>query len=321
MKILVLGGTLFVGRHIVEALLAAGHTVSIFNRGKSPVEFPEFVERLNGDRDEGMQGLKILTDHTWDVCVDVSGFTPQQVRPSAEKLHGCVGRYIFVSAVSVYGDPVHGPVYETHSRIPPANEDVTEINSETYGALKVTCENIIREIYADKCTLIRPQIVAGPHDPFDRFSYWVRRATLGNEMLAPGDGSDFLQVIDARDVAQFTRTLIENDIGGSFNLSGPRLTWKEFMKVLGAENIVWVSAEIIKSAGLTQTELPLYRQNASARSSLMNVSSEKAVSAGLKLTDIEVTIKDTKNWLHDSSILPALSPEIEKNLISIAKNQ
>jgi 2'-hydroxyisoflavone reductase len=130
MTVLILGGTQFVGRHIVEALLAGGHKVSILTRGKSPDELPTQVERLRGDRDAGVLGLEALMGRSWDACVDVSGYTPRQVRPSAERLCARVKRYAFVSAVSVYGDPVHRPVRETHPRMPPADEDVTEVDGK-----------------------------------------------------------------------------------------------------------------------------------------------------------------------------------------------
>lgn len=318
MKVLILGGTQFIGRHIVEALLAVGHTVSTLTRGKSPDELSTQVERLRGDRDEGALGLQTLTGRSWDVCVDVSGYTPRQVRPSAERLRASVKRYVFVSAVSVYGDPDHRPVRETHPRIPPASEDVTEVTGETYGALKVTCENIVQQVYGDRCTLLRPQVVAGPHDPSGRYSYWVQRAKQGGDMLAPGDGSDHVQVMDVRDLARFTRTVIENDLGGAFNLAGPRLTWAEFMQILGAENIVWVAAEIIKSAGLTFLELPLFRPEHGALSGLMDVSIERAQNAGLTLTDPEVTVRDTRNWLEGRNLTLSLSPEREAQLIRIA---
>ena len=164
MRVLILGGTQFVGRHIVEALLPTGHSVSILTRGKSSDELPAQVERLRGDRDKGALGLKALTGRSWDVCVDVSGYTPRQVRPSAERLRASVKRYIFVSAVSVYGDPDRRPVRETHPRMPPAGEDVTEVEGEMYGRLKVTCEDIVQQTYADRSMLLRPQIVVGPHD-------------------------------------------------------------------------------------------------------------------------------------------------------------
>ena len=160
-----------------------------------------------------------------------------------------------------------------------------------------------------------PQIVAGLHDPIDRFSYWVRRITQGGEVLAPGDGSDFVQFIDGRDVAQFARTVSEKALGGAYNLAGLRLTWADFMKRLGAENIVWVPAEVIRANGVTEFELPLYRKAGGPRSSLMHVSNERAIGAGLKLTALEVTATDVREWLAVNNMPPALSREREAALI------
>jgi 2'-hydroxyisoflavone reductase len=319
MKILVLGGTQFIGRHIAETLLAARHRVSILNRGKSLDELPPEVERLRGDRDEGALGLNALMDRSWDVCVDVSGYTPRQVRPSAEKLRTSVKRYLFVSAVSIYGDPVHRPVRETNPRMSPASEDVVEVEGEMYGRLKVTCENIIQQVYAERCTLLRPQIVVGPHDPSGRYSHWVQRAVRGGDMLAPGDGSDHVQFIDVRDFARFTRDVIEKDLGGVFNLAGLRFTWAQFMKILGAQNLVWVAADLIKSAGVTEFELPLFRPEHGARSGLMDVSNERARAAGLTLTDPEVTARDMRAWIAGKHLTPMFSPEREGELIRIAR--
>jgi 2'-hydroxyisoflavone reductase len=156
MRVLVLGGTQFVGRHIVEVLLDGGHAVSTFNRGMSRDELPAAVERLRGDRDAAPAGLEVLIGRTWDACVDVSGYTAQQVRSSADTLRGSVGHYIFVSAVSVYGDPAHGPVDESQPRLPPAEADVVEVNRATYGPLKVTCENLVQDTFGDRCALLRP---------------------------------------------------------------------------------------------------------------------------------------------------------------------
>jgi len=319
MKILVLGGTQFVGRHIVEAMVEAGHFVTILNRGKTADALAAQVERLRGDRDEGIAGLDALNDRSWDVCVDVSGYTARQVRSSAEKLRKNVGHYVFISAVSVYGDPARGPVRETHPRSTPAGEDVTEIGGDTYGPLKVTCENIVQEVYGDRCALLRPQIVAGPHDPIDRFSYWVRRIGQGGEMLAPGDGSDHVQFIDGRDVAQFTRTVCEKALGGAYNLAGMRLTWADFLKRLGAQKTVWVPAEVIRANGVTEFELPLYRKVGGPRSSLMNVGNQCAIAAGLKLTPLETTANDVREWLASNDMAPALSREREAALINAAR--
>lgn len=320
MRILVLGGTQFIGRHIVETLLAAGHTVSILTRGKSPDELPPQVERLRGDRDEGAAGLEALLGRTWEACVDVSGYTPRQVRASAERLRDSVGRYVFVSSIAVYRDTPDRPVLETFPLMMPAAEDVTEVNGETYGALKVTCENIVEELYADRSTLLRPQIVAGPHDPTGRYPYWVQRAMLGGEMLAPGDGTDHVQVVDVRDLARFTLTVLETNVSGNFNLAGPRLSWAEFLTMLGAKNPVWISDAILEAAGLTFVELPLYRPEYGERSSLMAVSSARAEAAGLTLTAPEVTAQDVRAWLHGQTVLPLLSPEREAELIRLSRS-
>lgn len=319
LKILVLGGTQFVGRHGVETLVQAGHRVTVFNRGQTLDELPEQVERLRGDRNSGVAGLVALSNRTWDACLDVSAYLPRQVRSSADMLRGRVGHYVFMSAVSVYGDPVDGPVLETQPRLPSAAEDVSDITHATYGPLKVACEEIVQSMYQDRCAILRPQIVAGPYDPWDRFSYWVRRATLGGEMLAPGDGSDHVQVIDARDVAQFTRIVVEQGLAGGFNLAGPRVTWAEFMNILGARNLVWVPNEIIKAEGITEFELPLYRRDGGPRSRLMHVSNARAVAAGLNLTDVAVTARDVHSWLRDHELPPALSADREATLIGICR--
>jgi 2'-hydroxyisoflavone reductase len=321
LKVLVLGGTRFVGRHIVEALAAGGHQMSVFARGNSPDELPAAVERIRGDRDDGAAGLEALAGRTWDACVDVSGYTPRQVRPSAELLSGRVDRYVFTSTVSVYEDSHDLPVLETHPLLPEAAEDVTEITGETYGPLKVTCERIVANTYGERSTILRPQIVAGPFDPTRRHTYWVQRAMQGGEMLGPGTGEDFVQVIDARDIARFVRTAIETHASGVFNMAGPRLTWRTFMNALGASDVAWVSADILDAAGLTFVEVPLFRPNGSERSSLMHVSHDRASAAGLMLTDPRETIDAVRAWLTDHPLEPPLSPERERELIEKSRQR
>lgn len=318
MKILILGGSKFIGRHVAEELLAGGHEVAVLNRGKSPDELPPRVERLRGDRDEGEPGLTALAGRSWDACVDVSGYTPRQVRPSAERLKDIVQRYVFVSTGSVYGDAKRRPVTEENPTMTPAAEDVTEIDGDTYGPLKVTCENIVRRLYGDRATVLRPQIVAGPHDPSGRFTYWVKRAALGGEMLAPGDGTDHVQAVDGRDLARFTRKAIEEAIAGTFNMAGNRVTWAEFMTVLGAKNPVWVPKEVLE--GVDFAELPLYRPEHGTYAGLMDVDNGKAVAAGLRLSPLEVTVKDTRAWLETVELPLALKPEREAELIAKARN-
>jgi 2'-hydroxyisoflavone reductase len=317
MKVLLLGGTKFVGRHIAEALIAGGHSVSVLTRGKTPDALPPGVERLRGDRDEGEAGLAALKGRAWDACVDVSGYTPRQVRPSAERLSRAVGRYVFISTGSVYGDAKKRPVSEENPTMTPAAEDVTVIDGDTYGPLKVTCENIVRQIFGAKATILRPQIVAGPHDPSGRFTYWVKRASLGGTMLAPGDGTDHVQVIDGRDLARFARKTIEDAVAGTFNMAGHRVAWAEFMKALGAKDIAWVPKELLE--GIDPAELPLYRPERGAYAGLMDVDNAKALAAGLRLSGLAVTVEDTRGWLETADLPLSLSPRREAELIAKAR--
>ncbi|MBI5836134.1 MAG: NAD-dependent epimerase/dehydratase family protein [Candidatus Eisenbacteria bacterium] len=320
MNILVLGGTQFIGRHIVETLLAAGHGVSVLNRGKSPDELPPRVERIRADRDQGPAGLAGLAGRSWDACIDVSGYTAVHVRASATALRERVGRYVYISAVAVYGDPELRPVRENHPRVAPAAEDVTELDQESYGRLKVTCENLVEEFFPGRCALLRPQVVAGPLDPSGRYTYWVKRATRGGEMLAPGDGWDHVQVVDVRDVARFARAVVEGGLGGAYNLSGPRITWAEFVDILGAERVAWVGARVLEAANLSFLELPLYRPERGPRSGLMDVSNERACAAGLVLTEPAVTARDTGDWMRDREMpATALSPAREADLIAASR--
>jgi 2'-hydroxyisoflavone reductase len=318
MRILVLGGMQFVGRHIVEALLEGGHSVTTLTRGQSVDELPESVERLRGDRDCGSDGLAALIGKQWDVCVDVCGYTARQVRPSSELLQSQVKRYVYISAVSVYGDPQVRPVDEMSPLQPPAAEEVTELDSRTYGALKVTCEAIVREIYGERSLFLRPQIVIGPYDPSDRYAYWIQRAELVGPMLAPGDGNDHLQMIDARDLGRFVRLAIENELNCPFNLAGPRMTWRTFIAMLGVMDPVWVSAEILRQAGVTEFELPLFRSEHGPRSGLMDICNARAQRAGLTLTEPQETLAATRRWLAGQNRSRPLSATRERELINRA---
>jgi 2'-hydroxyisoflavone reductase len=321
-RVLVLGGARFIGRHIVERLVKGGHQVTTLSRGTSNDELPSPVERLRGDRDAADHGVDALAGRMWDACVDVSGYIPQQVRPVAEALRGRSGRYVFISTVSVYEDGGPVPVLETHPLLPAAAEEVTEITGETYGPLKVTCEQIIDGLYGQRATILRPQIVAGPHDPTGRHTYWVQRATETGQMLAPGNGTDHVQVVDVRDIATFVDGVLERDVGGVFNMAGPRLSWSQFIDVLDpVPEVVWVDDDIIEDAGLTFVELPLYRSDGGERSSLMHVSRQRASDAGLTLTGAAATARDVRTWLQDHPVKAALDPAVERRLIARARER
>lgn len=335
LRVLVLGGSQFIGRHVVEALLAAGHRVSIFNRGRSPDALPAAVERLRGDRDRGADGLRALAGRQWDACIDVSGYTPRQLQPSTELLAAHIGRYVLISAVMVYAHPMQRPVAETQARQAPAPEHVTEVVGAAYGQLKVACEDLVGQVYGERATVLRPQIVIGPHDPSGRYAYWIQRAAQGGTMLAPGDGSDHLQVIDVRDLARFVVTVVERDLDGAFNLAGPRLRWSQFIEMLGVGQPAWVPADVLQAAGLSFVDLPIYRHDSEPRASLMDVSNAKACAAGLQLRSPEASLRDMQAWLRespqawcrqppavidpDADPLPGLSPQREAELIARAR--
>ena len=319
-KILILGGTQFVGRHIAEASIRAGHAVTILNRGLTPDPLAPQVERLRGDRDAGPDGLAALRNRTWDACIDVSGFTPLQVRPALDLLRNRIHRYVFISAVAVYGDPPRGPVTENLPLLAPAPDDVVDLDQEMYGRAKVACENLCNATFADRATILRPQIVAGPHDPSDRYSHWARRVSQPGPILAPGDGSDHVQVIDAADLARFTIRTIEHHIGGIFNLAGPRLTWREFLRAMGArdKDLAWTPASLLQRENITEQQLPLYRQDGGYRSALMHVDSTRAQAAGLVLTEPAATAASIRAHLHDIPSSPVLTPAHERELLQLA---
>ena len=325
MRVLILGGSGFIGRHLVQGLLAGGHAVTVLSRGRQTATQPAGAEHLLGDRDAGATGLAALAGRRWDACVDISGYAPRQLHASTRALAACVGRYVYVSAVMAYALPIapaSRPVTEAHALRPAAGDDVTEIDGDSYGPLKVACEAIVLRAFGERATVLRPQAVAGADDNTLRYAYWVQRAALGpadGQMLAPGDGSDALQLIDVRDVAAFMRRAVEQDLPGVFNLAGPRFTWRQFMQLLGVAAPVWVPAAVLQAADLGFGELPLYRHAGSALAALMDVSSAKAQAAGLVLTEPALSIADMRAWCQARALGRPLSAERELALIQAAR--
>jgi len=218
MQILVLGGTSFVGRAIVEDLVSRGHTPTLFTRGKTgPGLFPELTH-LRGDRESG--DYASLAEGSWDAVVDVCAYVPRHVAEASAAVQGRAGRYLFISTGSVYDAAVavDGMTEET-PRLPPYRES-EEITGETYGPLKVACEDDVLSRYGDAGTIVRPGVVAGPHDPTDRFTYWVRRAAEGGRVAVPRPEQP-VQVVDSTDLARLVTMLLEKDQGGIYNAVGP----------------------------------------------------------------------------------------------------
>jgi 2'-hydroxyisoflavone reductase len=320
-KLLVLGGTKFLGRHAVDAALAGGHEVTIFTRGQTnPELFPE-VEHLQGDRDGD---LGALTGRTWDGVVDTSGYVPRIVRQSAELLRDAVGRYVFVSSISVYAD-FSGPITEATPVAELEDPDTEEI-LESYGALKAACERVVEEAYGDRSARVRAGLIVGPYDPTDRFTYWPRRIAAGGDVLGPGEPGAPVQFVDARDLAAWLVRLALGGPGGVFNASGPAepLTFAELLDrarvAIGSDaNVVWTEEQRVLDAGVQPwTELPLWLPGIDY-AGMARADISRAVDAGLRFRPVEETVLDTLAW--DRSVpgdRPTLAADKEAEILAAA---
>ncbi len=299
MDLLILGGTRFLGRHLVEAALERGHRVTLFNRGVSgPELFPD-VERLVGDRDGELSALQ---GRRWDAAIDTCGYVPRLVRASAGLLANAVDRYVFVSSISVYSEPVAPGADEEALVEELPDPSVEEVTGETYGGLKVLCERAAEEEMPGRVLNVRPGLIVGPHDPTDRFTYWPRRISRGSEVLAP-DGPELpVQFIDARDLAGWTIDMCEERGTGTYNATGPdyALTMGRLIEECeavggGDAELVWVSEEFLIEQGVEPfTEMPLWVPREYA--GLQGVDCGKAIEAGLAFRPLSETIRDVLEW-------------------------
>ncbi|HEX5949765.1 MAG TPA: NAD-dependent epimerase/dehydratase family protein [Actinomycetota bacterium] len=314
MRLLLIGGTEFVGRHVLEQAVAAGHEVTVFHRGVTePPDLPE-VEHLHGDRDGDLDALR---GRRWDAAVDVCGYAPRVVRLSADALAGAVDRYCFISTESVYAEPLPPLVTEDS---PLATLAAAEGTWAWYGPLKVLCERVVRVVFGDRALVVRPGYVVGPHDSTDRFTSWVRRSSLGDTMLAPGDGEDPIQFVDARDLGSFVVTALGEEASGAFNADGPPIAFAALLetcaRVAGvATQIVWVPEHEVRERHLGEL-FPMWDGD-EAGGVVMDASRARA--AGLVNRPAEETIADTLAWDRQRG-LPALkagmSPEREGQVLA-----
>jgi len=263
MRILIVGGTRFVGRHVVEAALAAEHDVTLLHRGAGEDDlFPE-AEHLHADRDVD---LSLLARREFDATVDTSAYFPRQVRSLSAALDGRGGRYLVISSTSVYAQPDAPGFDESSHLVPPAGDDVTEITEESYGRLKVSVEVAARELHHDRATVVRPTYVIGPWDYTQRFTYWVERLAEGGEVLAPGNPEDPIQVIDGRDLGVWIVGLLEDDVAGTLHAVSPAPPYT-FGLMLGdvaaavapaGTTLTWVGQQWLLDQGETGESLPLW---------------------------------------------------------------
>ncbi len=319
MKLLILGGTKFLGRHAVDAALAGGHDVTIFTRGQTNSELFPDVEHLRGNRDGGLDTLR---GRAFDGVVDTSGYVPRIVRQSAELLRDQVGRYVFVSSISVYDD-FSNPVSESTpvaELVDPSSEEIME----HYGALKAACERVVEDVYGNRSARVRAGLIVGPYDPTDRFTYWPRRIARGGTVLGPGDPTAPVQFVDARDLGAWLVKLALVGPGGTFNATGPAepLTFAALLErarvATGSDaEIVWVDDQRVLDAGVAAwTELPLWLPG-TEHAGMARADISKALAAGLTFRAIEETVVDTLAW--DRGVdgeRPTLAHEREQEILA-----
>lgn len=300
MNVLVLGGTSFVGRAVVADLLTRGHAPTLFSRGvTNPDLFPEAPRRL-GDRDAG--DYASLADGRWDAVVDVTAYHPRQVNQAMDAVEGRAGRYLFVSTVSVY-DIARAPEEGLDEQAPrlPEVRGTEEVTRETYGGLKVACEDDVLARLGAAATVVRPGIVAGPHDTTDRFTYWARRAAQGGRVAVPGRLEQPVQVVDARDLAALCTQLLQDDRRGTFNAVGPAAP------VTLGELITTCAAAAGATVGLvpvaSEPGFPLVLDDP-ASDRLFRASAASGRAAGLGATPLLATARDTAAWDRERGLPP-----------------
>ncbi len=327
MRLLVIGGTVFLGRHLVTLALAAGHQVTTLNRGTHDLVEQANIERLIADRDID---LSPLSGRTFDAVIDTCGYHPETVRHSLSVLGGSVGTYVFISTVSVYGD---------FSKIGISEDDpikYTQPGEEgDYGSLKADCENVVTELMPECSLIIRPGLMAGPYDPTDRFTYWPARLARGGKILAPGRPDRLIQFIDVRDLALWVINLVGAQARGIYIATGPneRLSMGAFLDAceqkVGSKDseLVRVEDAVLQKAGVEPwTEMPLWIPAAkSSLAGVMRLNRSKSVAAGLTCRPITATIADTLAW--DNTRAPSirrlagLSAEREAGLLRQRKQE
>jgi 2'-hydroxyisoflavone reductase len=308
LRILILGGTGFTGPHQVRYALSRGHQITLFNRGKQPHEWPGAVEELMGDRNTG--DLKALEGKEWDVCIDNPTSLPFWVRDAGRVLHGKVKHYIFISTISVYADNLKPADESAPVASYPGKDAMAETieslraNGELYGPLKALSEKEAEKQFPGKATIIRPGLIVGPGDETDRFTYWPVRLARGGEVLAPGDGSDPVQIIDARDLAEWTIRMAEARTLGTFNATGPEhpLLMKGMLTGIAAAihadaKPIWVPTDFLESEKVEAwSDMPVWIPARGDTAGFAKRSIRKALGAGLTFRPLDTTAADTLAW-------------------------
>ena len=307
MRILVLGGTKFLGRAFVDAALARRHELTLFNRGETNADLFPNVEKLRGDRRHDLSSLR---GRSWDAVVDPSGYTPAVVRASAELLRDS-GSYLFVSSVSVYADFSVGPDEDSPVAELEANSSLELADDfSNYGALKALCEQAVQDVFGERSLIVRPGLIVGPHDPTGRFTYWAHRLARGGEILAPGTPDRRAQFIDVRDLAGWMLDCVERGVTGVFNATNEGVAWGE---LLAGADVTWVSDEHLVAHEVGEwMELPLWLADP-AWAGMHRTDVSRAVGAGLTFRPVAETIAGAAEAPAVDGV--GLTPEREAELL------
>jgi len=332
-RILILGGTGFLGPAIVAAAQARGHHVTLFNRGKTrPGLFPNLETRL-GDRDPNKgEGLKSLESGEWDAVIDDSGFYPRMVGASAQLLSKRIRQYIYISSISCYRDgaPENSDENAPLATMADPTLETMGKNFENYGALKALCEQAAEKAMPGRTTVVRPGFIVGPGDPTGRFTYWPVRFDKGGEIAVPGSPSDPLQLIDVRDLAEWLVWLAEKNTLGKFNGLGPekRMNWGRVIEACRKatptpSTVTWIPAEFVGKQ--EDISFPIWVPYLDDSKGFHTWNNARAVQAGLRFRPVEVTVKDTLAWYQgqlkekDGRVRLAFTAEQEAKLLKAWK--
>ena len=310
LRILILGGTGFTGPHQVRYALARGHKITLFNRGRRPKEWPGPVEELVGDRNTG--DLKALGGREWDACIDNPTTLPFWVRDAGQVLKGKVGHYAFISTLSVYAEEKEPGQDETAPLLEYKGQDPMKETPETlradveglYGPLKARSEREAEAWFRGLTTVIRPGLIVGPGDESDRFTYWPVRLDRGGEVLAPGDGTDPVQFVDARDLAEWTIRMVEARTLGVFNAMGPEapLTMGGLLGGIGAAigskaSLAWVPVDFLEQQKVSPWgDMPVWIPGTGDNAGFSRRKNARAIAAGLTFRPLGDTAKETLAW-------------------------